>query len=56
MAESDGKHWRELCAAASEEHDSEKLFSLVNQLLAALDEDENDAKNHGHEELVASLN
>jgi hypothetical protein len=44
MAESNGKHWRELCAAASEELDSEKLFSLVNQLLAALDEDENDAK------------
>lgn len=56
MAQSNGKHWRELCAAASEEPDSEKLFSLVNQLLAALDEDENDAKNHGHGGLVACLN
>lgn len=55
MAESNGKHWRELCASASEERDSEKLFSLVNQLLAALDEDENDAESHGREGLVASL-
>ncbi len=30
--------WRELCAAASEEPDSEKLMSLVNQILQALEE------------------
>jgi len=30
--------WRELCAAASEEPDSEKLMSLINQILQALEE------------------
>jgi hypothetical protein len=38
MAHSSGKDWRELCAAASEESDSERLLSLVNQILEALDE------------------
>jgi hypothetical protein len=38
MAHSSGKDWRELCAAASEESDSERLLSLVNQILAAFDE------------------
>jgi hypothetical protein len=38
MAENDGKDWRELCAAAAEEPDSEKLVSLVNQILQAFDE------------------
>jgi hypothetical protein len=37
-----GKDWRELCAAASEESDSEKLASLVDQILRAFDEDECD--------------
>jgi hypothetical protein len=32
-----GKDWRELCAAASEETDSEKLASLI-QILQAFDE------------------
>jgi hypothetical protein len=40
MAESNGKDWRELCAAAAEEPDSEKLVSLVNQILLAFDERE----------------
>src|SRR5208282_6274906 len=31
MAENNGKDWRELCVAASQELDSDKLFSLVNQ-------------------------
>ena len=31
------KDWRELCAAAAEEPDSEKLISLVNQILEAFD-------------------
>lgn len=38
MAETDGKNWRELCAAATEEPDSEKLVSLVNQILQVFDE------------------
>lgn len=38
MAECDGKDWRELCAAAAEEPDSERLVSLVNQILQVLDE------------------
>jgi hypothetical protein len=38
MAESKGKDWRELCAAAAQEPDSEKLVSLVNQILQAFDE------------------
>jgi hypothetical protein len=33
-----GKDWRELCAAASEETDSEKLASLIGQILQAFDE------------------
>jgi len=42
MAESNGnsKGWRELCAAASQERDSDKLFSLVNQILEAFDKDD----------------
>ena len=32
------KGWRELCAEAAEEPDSEKLVSLVHQILNALDE------------------
>jgi hypothetical protein len=38
MTESKGKDWRELCAAAAEEPDSEKLVSLVNQILQTFDE------------------
>ena len=41
MAESNGSSgtdWRELCAAASEEPDSEKLVSLVHQILQTFDE------------------
>jgi hypothetical protein len=34
----DGRDWRELCAAAAEEPDSQKLFHLVNQILRAFDE------------------
>jgi hypothetical protein len=30
--------WRELCAAAANEPDSDKLFSLVNQILKAFDD------------------
>jgi hypothetical protein len=38
MAESNRVDWRELCAAAAKEPDSEKLFSLVNQILKAFDD------------------
>ncbi len=35
--ESERKDWRQLCAAAADA-DSEKLVSLVNQIIEALDE------------------
>lgn len=38
MDERTGKNWRELCAAAVEEPDSDKLASLVSQILQAFDE------------------
>jgi hypothetical protein len=38
MADSTRKDWRELCAAAAEEPDSERLASLVNQILQVFDE------------------
>jgi hypothetical protein len=38
MVASKGKHWRELCAEAAEEPDSEKVAYLVNQILQAFDE------------------
>ena len=45
MAESKGKDWRELCAEAAQEPDSDKLISLVNQILQAFDEkDDHDKK------------
>lgn len=37
MAKSNGKGWRELCAAAAQEPDSEKLISLINEILEAFD-------------------
>jgi hypothetical protein len=38
MAESNGRDWRDLCAAAAKEPDSEKLVSLVNEILKAFDD------------------
>jgi hypothetical protein len=38
MDEPQGKDWRELCAAAAIEPDSEKLVNLVQQILQAFDE------------------
>lgn len=38
MAENSEKRWRELCAAAAVEPDSEKLVTLVHQILQAFDE------------------
>jgi hypothetical protein len=36
--------WRELCAAAAKEPDSDKLFSLVNQILKAFDDRQEGSK------------
>jgi hypothetical protein len=38
MVESNREDWRELCAAAAKEPDSDKLFSLVNRILEAFDD------------------
>jgi hypothetical protein len=38
MAESNRTDWRELCAAAATEPDSQKLAHLVDQIIRALDE------------------
>jgi hypothetical protein len=38
MLEGNQHDWRELCAAAVHEPDSEKLADLVNQIIKALDE------------------
>lgn len=38
------KDWRELCAAAAKEPDSDKLVSLVHQILRAFDERDQAAK------------
>jgi hypothetical protein len=40
MSERKRRDWRELCAAVSNELDSQKLGSLVQELIAALDEHE----------------
>jgi hypothetical protein len=36
--------WRELCAAAANEPDSDKLFSLVNQILKVFDDRQQGSK------------
>jgi hypothetical protein len=38
MAEGNRTDWRQLCAAAATETDSEKLADLVHQLIEALDD------------------
>ena len=38
MAQRNRKDWRELCAAVANETDSNKLGSLVQELIKALDE------------------
>lgn len=37
MPENPGKDWQELCAAAAEERDAEKLILIVHQLLQILE-------------------
>lgn len=43
-----GTDWRELCAAAVKEPDSEKLVSLVNQILQAFEERDQAVTLSGH--------
>ena len=38
MNQSGKKNWRDLCAAASAEHDPRKLQALIQDLIRALDE------------------
>lgn len=38
MPESNQTGWRELCAAAATEPDSQKLADLIDQIIKALDE------------------
>ncbi len=38
MSDRNARDWRDLCAEASQELDSEKLVSLVDQILQELDE------------------
>ena len=40
MAEGERRDWRELCAAAANETDSEELTSLIEKILCALEERE----------------
>lgn len=38
MGDANDKVWRELCSAASEEQDSEKLGALVERIIEAFDD------------------
>jgi hypothetical protein len=40
MSEGKRKDWRELCAAVSNERDSNKLVFLIDELIRALDDQE----------------
>ena len=42
MAGHEQRDWRELCAAVTNEPDSKKLDSMVQELIRALDEGEQD--------------
>jgi len=44
-------HWRDLCARAAEEPDSEKVVFLVNQILQAFDE----CDKKGHTTVMSGL-
>jgi hypothetical protein len=50
-----GNDWRELCAAAAEEFDSEKLINLVNQILQALEEHDQELPISGRPQLRKAL-
>jgi hypothetical protein len=47
MAESNQTDWRELCAAAAIEPDSEKVADLVDQIIKALDQRGDEPKQCG---------
>jgi hypothetical protein len=47
MAESIQQDWRELCVAVTNENDSTKLSSLVQELIEALDEGERSWRHPG---------
>jgi hypothetical protein len=46
MAGHEERDWRELCAAVTNEPDSKKLDSMVQELIRALDEGEGLASSH----------
>jgi hypothetical protein len=48
MAEGERRDWRELCAAAANETDSEELTSLIEKILCALEERERGATFPAH--------
>jgi len=51
----DGRDWKQLCAAASEEPDSEKLVSLVHQIIQAFNEDDHRKKNPAAEDIHSTM-
>ena len=53
--EKNGRDWKQLCAAASEEPDSEKLVSLVHQIIQAFNEDDDRKKNPAAEDIHSTL-
>jgi hypothetical protein len=55
ITEKNGRDWKQLCAAASEEPDSEKLVSLVHQIIQAFNEDDDRKKNPAAEDIHSTL-
>ena len=53
--EKNGRDWKQLCAAASEEPDSEKLVSLVHQIIQAFNEDDDRKKNPVAEDITSAF-
>jgi hypothetical protein len=51
----DGRDWKQLCAAASQEPDSEKLVSLVHQILQAFNEQDDEKKNPAAADIHSAL-
>ena len=54
MAEGERRDWRELCAAAANETDSEELTSLIEKILCALEERERGATFPAHSSEAAA--
>lgn len=53
MPESKTSDWRELCAAAVKEQDAERVISLVDQIIAALDQSHPQSQSRGLEGKVS---